>query len=104
MEPIDLQIAEIVARHPEYHRVVEQSQESLTRDWAPEDGETNPFLHMGMHLAIREQVATDRPSGIARVHADLGEEAAAVQSLLLTGKEHEDQRPPRRLPPARRRH
>lgn len=71
MEPIDLQIAEIVARHPEYHRVVEQSQESLTRDWAPEDGETNPFLHMGMHLAIREQVATDRPSGIARVHADL---------------------------------
>ena len=41
----------------------------LERDYTPEGGQSNPFLHMGLHLAIREQVATDRPAGIAGVHA-----------------------------------
>ncbi|WP_204318325.1 DUF1841 family protein [Serratia marcescens] len=34
-------------------------------------GETNPFLHMGLHLAVREQVATDRPQGIRTVYTKL---------------------------------
>ena len=37
----------------------------------PEGGQTNPFLHMGLHLGIREQVATDRPSGIAELYANI---------------------------------
>ena len=40
-------------------------------DWTPEGGQTNPFLHMALHLAIREQVSTDRPPGIAAEHARL---------------------------------
>jgi len=52
---------------------------NLERDYAAADGETNPFLHMGLHLSIREQVATDRPAGIA----------AVFQSLLAaTGDRH----------------
>ncbi len=44
---------------------------SEVREYTPEEGQTNPFLHMGLHLAIREQVATDRPAGIALVHRSL---------------------------------
>ena len=43
----------------------------LERDYTPEAGQSNPFLHMGMHLAIREQVGTDRPAGIRAVHSAL---------------------------------
>ena len=41
----------------------------VDRDYTPEEGQTNPFLHLGLHLGIAEQLATDRPSGI-RVEFD----------------------------------
>ena len=67
MEPVQFGIAEIIAEHPEYHTLLEEESD-LGREWTPEDGAENPFLHMGMHLAIREQVATDRPVGVAGIH------------------------------------
>jgi Domain of unknown function (DUF1841) len=66
---LQAQVADVVALHPEYHDLL--SPESLDRDWSPEQGQSNPFLHMGMHLALREQVSTDRPPGIREVHATL---------------------------------
>jgi hypothetical protein len=63
LEPLADQIATVVEQHPEYHRAVEDST-VLSKEWTPEQGESNPFLHMGMHLAVREHVATDRPRGI----------------------------------------
>jgi hypothetical protein len=70
LEPLEAQIVAIVSEHPEYHALLADDA-VLTRDWAPEHGVGNPFLHLGLHLAIREQVATDRPAGIAAVHAAL---------------------------------
>ena len=70
LEPLEAQVAAIIAEHPEYQPLLEDDA-SLTRDWTPEHGATNPFLHMGLHLAIREQVATDRPTGITSIHAAL---------------------------------
>ena len=46
-------------------------QGDLDKDFTVEQGETNPFLHMGLHLGIREQVATDRPAGIRAVFEQL---------------------------------
>ena len=69
MSPLETQIADVIEMHPEYHSEIAGAE--LDRDYTPDGGRTNPFLHMGLHLGIREQVATDRPSGIARVHADL---------------------------------
>jgi len=63
MEPLEAQIADVIALHPEYHSVLENAA-TLNKDYTPESGQSNPFLHMGLHLAIREQVATDRPPGI----------------------------------------
>ena len=64
LSPLEAQIAQVVEEHPEYHGAVTGD---LDQDFAVEGGQTNPFLHMGLHLGIREQVATDRPAGIAAI-------------------------------------
>ena len=71
MEPLEHQLATVVEEHPEYGPLLTDDPDALERDFAPEGGQANPFLHMGLHLAIREQVSTDRPAGIASVHAEL---------------------------------
>ena len=68
MEPLERQIAQIVAQHPEYHRLMQQSEAAMGREYLPEDGETNPFLHLGLHVAILEQISTDRPTGIGSLY------------------------------------
>jgi hypothetical protein len=65
LSPLEAQIAEVISDHPEYHGVV--TGDDLEETYAPEGGQTNPFLHMGLHLALRDQVATDRPPGIRDV-------------------------------------
>lgn len=72
MSPLETQISDIVELHPEYHDAV--MAEELNQDFTPAGGQTNPFLHMGLHLGIREQVATNRPSGIATIHRTLCEQ------------------------------
>ncbi len=64
LEPLEAQIVDIIQAHPEYHPLLAQGEDGIDREWTPEMGESNPFLHMGMHLAIREQLSTDRPPGI----------------------------------------
>jgi hypothetical protein len=64
MEPLEAQIADVVALHPEYQAALENPDAVVERDYSPEGGQSNPFLHMGLHLAVRDQVATNRPAGI----------------------------------------
>lgn len=64
MEPLEAQIADVIALHPEYQGTLERGEDALNQDYAPESGKSNPFLHMGLHLAVRDQIATDRPAGI----------------------------------------
>ena len=53
-----------VLAHPEYHAILDHPERYLERDYLPESGETNPFLHLSMHLAIAEQLSVDQPPGI----------------------------------------
>ncbi len=71
LEPLEAQLARVIAEHPEYHAVLGAGEAALAAEFLPEGGAENPFLHLGMHVAIREQVATDRPPGIAAAHAQL---------------------------------
>ncbi len=64
LEPLECQIRDVILLHPEYQGLLEQQDRALGKDYLPEFGETNPFLHMGLHLAIRDQIATDRPNGV----------------------------------------
>lgn len=60
----------IMLLHPEYHAILDAPERYLEREWLPEDGQTNPFLHLAMHLSIEEQLSIDQPSGIrARIDA-----------------------------------
>jgi hypothetical protein len=72
LEPLDAQIVAVIALHPEYHALLEDP-DALTQEYTVEAGRTNPFLHMGLHLGLREQLATDRPAGIRQVHAALAQ-------------------------------
>lgn len=55
---------DIILRHPEYHAMLGNPERYLEHDYPPEFGETNPFLHMSLHLAIEEQLSIDHPPGI----------------------------------------
>ena len=66
LEPLEILVAQVVEQHPEYHGLL--TEETLERDFIPEEGQSNPFLHMGMHIGLAEQVATDRPAGIRELH------------------------------------
>jgi len=55
---------EIIALHPEYHALLEARDANIDADYSPESGRVNPFLHLGLHLGIAEQLAVDRPAGI----------------------------------------
>ena len=78
IEPLEDQIIRVVELHPEYHAALEGDPDSVERDYTPEAGQSNPFLHLGLHLAIREQVGTDRPAGIKVVHAALAQRLGDV--------------------------
>lgn len=55
---------EVMQMHPEYHHVLNAPERYLEQAYFPEMGETNPFLHMSLHLSILEQLAIDQPPGI----------------------------------------
>lgn len=82
LDGIEPMIVAVVLRHPEYQALLDAPAASADKDWSPESGESNPFLHMAMHLAIEEQLSTDRPAGIR----------AAYQALCQRlGDEHDAQ-------------
>ena len=62
LSALEAQIAKVIEEHPEYVPVVRGEQ--LENDYSPDGGRTTPFLHMGLHLALRDQLAVDRPPGI----------------------------------------
>jgi len=72
----------ILIEHPEYHALLDDPERHRDRDWKPEGGETNPFLHLSMHLAIEEQLSIDQPPGIR----------AAVQELARRRDSEHDAR------------
>ena len=85
-EPLEEMVAQVVLQHPEYHGLLDDREKSLERDFMPEDGQTNPFLHMAMHLTLLEQVSTDRPAGISGFYQQLcqrkGESHEAEHQLM----------------------
>ncbi|HHL19219.1 MAG TPA: DUF1841 family protein [Thiothrix sp.] len=79
LEPLETQIVAVIKEHPEYHTVLENVEQAKAREYFPELNETNPFLHMSMHLSIREQMGMDRPVGVRSL----------MQSLIQHFGEHE---------------
>jgi hypothetical protein len=64
LEPMQALAATWIAEHSEYHAELADLDAALAADYRVEDGRTNPFLHLSMHLTISEQCAIDQPRGI----------------------------------------
>lgn len=75
LEPLEQQLATIILQHPEYHAILANPAINLEKDYWPELGEVNPFLHMALHQAIYEQISTNRPAGITAVYKTLCEQS-----------------------------
>ena len=67
---LETQVAAVINSHPEYQALLSNSENSA-KSFFPELGDENPFLHMGLHLALREQIASNRPEGIKTVYDKL---------------------------------
>lgn len=79
-------LAAIIMDHPEYQALLDSADRAREKDYLPESGETNPFLHMSMHLAIEEQLAINQPPGIKALYELLlqksGDEHAAQHEVM----------------------
>ena len=68
MQPVEQQVIEVILAHPEYHALLNSPQQYMTQEF---DIEENPFFHLSLHIAIREQLALNRPEGIKQIHQQL---------------------------------
>ena len=70
LSALESMIAQVISEHPEYHKIF-NNEASLEQEYFVEDGQTNPFLHMGLHISLHEQISTDRPLGIRTIYQQL---------------------------------
>ena len=86
LSALEQRVVGIVALHPEYHDLLTDADRHLQRDFGPESGTMNPFLHLSLHLAVAEQLAIDQPVGIRaefeRLRTARGDEHAALHAVL----------------------
>jgi hypothetical protein len=61
----------IMHMHPEYHDILSDPERYQHQAYFPEMGETNPFLHMSLHLSILEQISINQPIGITPIYQQL---------------------------------
>lgn len=71
LTPLEDLMTQLIAKHPEYHPILDDPERYRGRDYLPEQGETNPFLHLMMHLTIEEQISIGQPAGIREHFARL---------------------------------
>jgi hypothetical protein len=86
LTPLESMIADVIELHPEYHTIVEDLKTAMSFEADTAGVAENPFLHMGLHLAVREQISIDRPPGIRELlhvlQARLGDAHDAEHALM----------------------
>ena len=82
LEGLERTAIEVILLHPEHHALLDDPQRNLDRDFSPESGTVNPFLHLSLHLAIAEQLSIDQPRGISAAHAELVARSASEHDAL----------------------
>jgi hypothetical protein len=72
LEALEQIVLDVILQHPEYHEILEKDEKEISAmEFTPEMGMTNPFLHMGMHITIQEQIGSNRPLGITALYQQL---------------------------------
>jgi hypothetical protein len=71
LTPLEAMIADVIAAHPEYQALLGDTRAALEFESGGAAALENPFLHMGLHLAVRDQLSIDRPPGVRELHRRL---------------------------------
>lgn len=71
LNDVEQQAVDVILIHPEYHALLNQVESQLDKDFHAELGESNPFMHMSMHIAVRDQIKTNLPEGIKDIFQQL---------------------------------
>ena len=86
LTPLEALITDVIGVHPEYHGILADADTAIAFERNADDDAENPFLHMGLHLAVREQLSIDRPPGIRDLHRQLqaryGDPHSAEHALM----------------------
>ncbi len=64
LTPLETLAAQWIDEHPEYDADLSDEQAALSKMYPVEDGRSNPFLHLSMHLTLSEQGSIDQPRGV----------------------------------------
>jgi Domain of unknown function (DUF1841) len=86
LDPMETLAGDWIAEHPEYQAILSDPESALAQDYTPERGETNPFLHLSMHLSISEQISINQPPGIREVAEKLTQKVGSkheAQHLMM---------------------
>jgi len=70
-DPMENIISQIIKQHPEYHQTLSEYEKNIDKDYPPEAGISNPFMHMSMHISIAEQLSINQPDGIQSIYTQL---------------------------------
>lgn len=71
LTPLEAIASDWIVQHPEYADQLKDTEQALAADFSVEQGQSNPFLHLSMHLSIAEQVSIDQPPGIRAAYQAL---------------------------------
>ena len=71
LEGAEAVAADLITHHPEYHTLLEAPQAAIEKEFTPEGGQMNPFLHLSLHLAVADQLVVDQPPGIRAAYEQL---------------------------------
>jgi hypothetical protein len=71
LTPLESIAARWIVEHPEYHVILNQIEAAKEADFSVENGQTNPFLHLSMHMSLSEQVQINQPVGIRSISQQL---------------------------------
>jgi len=77
MDAMQKIISNIIELHPEYHALIEDKSQ-LDKDFSADQGASNPFLHMSMHISLHEQISIDRPAGIKQCYEQLCQQSGSA--------------------------
>lgn len=86
LTPMEMIASDWMEKHPEYHSQLADLEGAIEQEYSPERGETNPFLHLSMHLSISEQISIDQPPGIKAIAEKLSQKLASeheAQHLIM---------------------
>jgi hypothetical protein len=90
LTPLEAIARDWLLQHPEYESLLSDPETAEASDFDIGQGQSNPFLHLSMHLSIAEQISINQPNGIRdafqQLASRLGEHEAHHQIMECLGE------------------